>query len=345
MAQSKAHEVDRYLAKPDAAHRVILIYGPDTGLVSERAVLLAKSSGAALDDPFATIRIDADDAASDPARLADEAHTVSMFGGQRLVWVKGSTLKNLVKAVQPLLDQPPTDALVIIEAGDLKKSAPLRTRIEKSGTAMALPCYADQAAALDRIIDEECRIATLTIDSDARSTLKSLLGSDRIASRGEVQKLCLYAANNQAITVADIEAIVGDAGSLAVDSVVDAAATGDIATMEHMFKRLLASGTSPVMMVGAIQRHFQMLHGARAGMEVNRTQAQSAVSALRPPINFQRREKVTRALAIWSVDALTRTLGRLDQLAFDARANQTLAPALTATALLAIAIEARRSGR
>ena len=66
-----------------------------------------------------TIRIDANDAAGDPARLADEAHTISMFGGKRLVWVKGSTQKNLANAVQPLLDAPPEEALVVIEAGDL----------------------------------------------------------------------------------------------------------------------------------------------------------------------------------------------------------------------------------
>ena len=81
MAQVKAHEVDRYLSKPDQKHRIFLIYGPDTGLVSERATLLAKASGADLADPFATIKMDADDAAADPARIADEAHTVSMFGG------------------------------------------------------------------------------------------------------------------------------------------------------------------------------------------------------------------------------------------------------------------------
>ncbi len=345
MAQSKAHEVDRYLAKPNDAHRVILIYGPDTGLVSERAKHLATACGADLDDPFSTIRIDADDAAADPSRLADEAHTVSMFGGKRLVWVKGSTQKNLANAVRPLLDLPPEDTIVIIEAGDLKKSAPLRTRVEGSAAAMALPCYADQAKALDQIIDEELRAAHLSIDPDARSILKSLLGGDRMASRGEVQKLCLYAADKDAISLDDIEAIVGDASNLAVDTVVDAASTGDIAGMEHMFKRLLARGTSVVQILMAVQRHFQMLHQARCGMEANREQAQSAVNRMRPPLNFQRKPFVIRALTIWRQDALTRTLTRLDQVSFEARANAGLAPSLASTALLAIAIEARRNSR
>ena len=46
MAQVKAHEVERYLKKLSPAHRVFLVYGPDAGLVSERAAQLAKASGA-----------------------------------------------------------------------------------------------------------------------------------------------------------------------------------------------------------------------------------------------------------------------------------------------------------
>ena len=191
MAQIKANGVDAYVKRPDPRHKLVLIYGPDTGLVSERAAALAKASGADLNDPFSTIRMASDDVAADPSRLADEAHTVSMFGGTRLIWLSGHTARNLVNSVQPLLDLPPEDALVLIEAGDLKKSAPLRTRIEKSDHAVALPCFQDQEQAIDQIISEEMQQAGLNIPNDTRMLLKSHLGGDRMASRGEVKKLAL----------------------------------------------------------------------------------------------------------------------------------------------------------
>ncbi|MEO1398645.1 MAG: DNA polymerase III subunit delta, partial [Pseudomonadota bacterium] len=68
MAMKKAHEVDNYLKSPDPKHRTILIYGPDRGLVSERATTLAKALNVDLDDAFSTIRLDADEAASDKSR-------------------------------------------------------------------------------------------------------------------------------------------------------------------------------------------------------------------------------------------------------------------------------------
>jgi len=345
MAQVKAHEVERYLKKLSPAHRVFLVYGPDAGLVSERAAQLAKASGADLSDPFSNIKLDADDVAADPARLADEAHTPSMFGGDRLVWVRGSTQKNLIKAIEPILALPPQDAMVIIEAGNLTKSAALRTRIEKSPAAIALPCYADQAQALDQLIDEELQLASLSMSGQARSLLKSLLGGDRLASRSEVQKLCLYCACNDAISADDILAIVGDASALAVDTVIDAASTGDIATMEHTFKRLLAQGTSVVQLVGAAQRHFQNLHNAKSNMEANRESLDNALRRFKPPVNFQRKNLVSRALSIWRLPALTRALDRLEKTSLDSRANASLAPALVATAFLAITIEASRSAK
>jgi DNA polymerase-3 subunit delta len=344
LAHVKAHEVDHYLKQPNPAHRVCLIYGPDAGLVSERARMLATTSGADLNDPFSSVSLDADAAAADPQRIADEAHTVSMFGGNRLVWIKGQTQKNLANALQPVLDQPPLDCFIIIEAGDLKKSSPLRTRIEKAPSAIALPCYQDQVRALQTVIDQELEKSNLTIEPPARQMLVSLLGDNRMASRGEVQKLCLYVGDDGSVTVDHVARIVGDTSLLALDAVVDAASTGDIATMEHTYFRLIARGTAVFQVVGAAQRHFQMLHLARCQMDIKNIAAASLVKGLRPPINFQRKDIVAKALSIWRLPAIERALSRLETVSLETRKNSALAVSLTSTALLAIAIEARQSG-
>ena len=252
MVAKKAGEVDRFLANPEPQFSVILVYGPDKGLVSERAQIMAKSTGTDLSDPFSTFRIDADDAAADPTRIASEAHTVSMFGGKRLIWVRGQTQKNLANAIQLVLDLPPTDSIVLLEAGDLKKSAPLRSRIEKSSSGIALPCYQDQAAAIDRMITEELSLAGLKLDNDARLVLKQNLGADRLASRAEVRKLCLYALDQSEIGIDDVRAIVGDASSFAIDEVVDAVATGNVSVMEDVFQRLMARGIAVFQIIMAL---------------------------------------------------------------------------------------------
>ena len=345
MAQVKNHEVDSYLKQPNTSHRLYLLYGPDSGLVSERANFLAKASGADLNDPFSTIVLDADDAAADPQRVSDEAHTVSIFGGSRLVRIKGSTQKNLANAIQPVLDQPPVDALIIIEAGDLKKSSPLRLRIEKASSAIALPCYQDQIRTLQTVIDQELAASGLTMEPLARKALVDLLGDNRMASRGEVQKLCMYVGDRGQINLDDVNQIVSDASSLALDTVVDAASIGDIATMEHTYKRLIARGTVVFQVVNATQRHFQSLHLMRSQMESGNQPASALVNSMRPPVNFQRKDKVVQAVNLWNQASLERILSRLEILSLETRIQSSLAVALTSTALLAIAIEARQARR
>ncbi len=345
MADIKAHEVDRYLATQKLPHCIFLIYGPDRGLVRERAEKIIKISGVERDDPFSLISLDADDAAADPSRIADEAHTVSMFAGQRVVWIKGSTQKNLAKGIDPILATPPSDCVVIIEGGDLKKSAPLRQRIEKSSHAMALPCYQDQARALDVMIDEELAASGATISPGSRNLLKSLLGADRMASRSEVQKLCLYAGPGTEIDDIMISDVVGDASALVLDTVIDCALTGDIRTMEHMFKRLIAQGVATFQIVSALQRQVQMMHVMRLKMESLRQSANTVVQGARPPIMFKRKDVVISALSRWPSANLEKCLERVEKLTLESRSNAALSNALVATALLAIAVEARRNGR
>ncbi|EFL89694.1 DNA polymerase III subunit delta [Ahrensia sp. R2A130] len=348
MAQLKASEADRRIAameKSGPDHALYLIYGPDHGLAFERASRIAKSSGADMEDAFATVRLDADDAASDPSRLADEAHTVSMFGGKRLIWVRGTTRKNLLKAVEPLLALPPEDAVVIIETGDLKKTAALRSRIEKSPHALAVPCYADGGAAVSQLVADMVQQAGKTIDRETARALVDLLGGDRLASRGEIDKLLLYTGEDREITMDHVSTIVGDAASLAIDSVVDAAATGDMAKMEKTTKRLLAQGTAPFLIINACLRHFQMLHMARARMASSRQDAGSIIGGLRPPINFQRKDAVVRALRLWSGPDLEKTSRRLDAVLLECRSNAALEQPLLMTMLLAITRQAQRLSR
>src|SRR5690606_23771687 len=122
MAQKKAHEVDAWLRRPDRETRIVLIYGPDRGLVSERAKAFATGSGLDADDPFSSVRLDATEVEANPGRLVSAAHTVPMFSDRRLVWVKGAAAqKQLAEEIKELVSQPPRDSLVLIEAGDLKK--------------------------------------------------------------------------------------------------------------------------------------------------------------------------------------------------------------------------------
>jgi len=340
MASLKPREIEPFLNKPDFAKPVFLIYGPDSGLVSERADILADKSGVDLKDPFYLIRLNADDAAADTARIASEAHTIGMFGGKRLIRISGTTRRDLAKAVQPVLDTPPEDAIIIIEAGDLKKSAGLRKKLESSKQAVCIPCYEDNDQAIERLIEQEISSKGFSIDRETTQTLKSMLGSDRLVSRGELIKLALYCEGEKAITLDHVREIVGDSSKLVLDELVDSVATGQVAKLHMLLPKALEAGNSPDMIIQAVLRHFQLLQLARTKTEMKRQPIDSIMGSMRPPVHFSRKNFITRAIQLWPLARINRALQRLDKSMFECRKNADMGHSLAGTSLLALTLEA-----
>lgn len=143
--------------------------------------------------------------------------------------------KSLADDVKALLAEPPRDAIVLIEAGDLKKGAGLRGIVEAADGAMALPCYADEARDIDSVIDDELGKAGMSMTLEARQMLRRNLGGDRLASRGEVAKLTLYALGRNEITLDDVQALTGDVSGQSFDDAVDAVLAGQLDQFDTAF--------------------------------------------------------------------------------------------------------------
>ncbi len=342
MVAVKAGDVDNVLRKPDPRTVVFLVYGPDAGLVSERASLLAQRSVADKDDPFQLVRLDGDELAGDPLKLADEANTIGLFGGRRAIWIKPTT-RNLVPALTPVLATPPIDAVIVVEAGDLARSSPLRTLCERSGHAAALPCYADDSQHVGRLVETMLREAGLGITRQARETLVSLLGADRIATRNEIAKLALYAHGQTEVTVEDIEETVGDVSALAADGVIDAAFTGDLAGLDLAMARLSAEGLDSGTLVGFALRHALMLAGARAAIDAGKP-LPTIVNGLRG-LHFKRKTTVERQIRAWTAGMLDRAIRDCGEAVAGTRKQAAIAGPIAQKSLWSIALAARRAAR
>lgn len=343
MAQKKAYEVDAWLAKPDPRVSIVLLYGPDRGLVAERAKAFAAKTGLPLDDPFSVVRLDGSEVDRDEGRLLDEARTLPMFSERRLLWVRNAgAQKALADDVKALTSEPARDAIILIEAGDLKKGVGLRAVVEAADNAMALPCYADEARDIDTVIDDELRKAGMSMTLEARQALRRNLGGDRLASRGEIEKLVLYAHGQAEIGLHDVKATSGDVSGLSFDAAVDALLEGRIADFDTAFTRHCQSGGQPFLVLSSAMRQLQTIQAMRGQMDAGGRNAASVVAAARPPVFFSRRKLVEKALERWSSEALGRALNRLQTAVLQTRRRPDLSVALARQALLGIAVESAR---
>ena len=186
-----AARVERFLRRPDRAVVCTLVYGPDQGLVRERAETLVRHVAGDLDDPFRVVELTAAAVANDPACLADEAATLSFSGGLRVVRVRAAN-DGLTKVFEDFLAVARDDAQVVVEAGHLGNRSSLRRVFERAGNAAALACYQDDEHVLHGIIAESLAGHGLTASPDALAYLTENLGADRQVSRNELEKLALY---------------------------------------------------------------------------------------------------------------------------------------------------------
>jgi DNA polymerase-3 subunit delta len=343
MVAVKAADVDAFVARPDPVRRVVLVFGPDAGLIGERVRAVLAASVDDMSDPFALARLNGEELAAEPTRLVEEALTMPLFGGRRAVWVKAGS-RNIAPAVEALLDDPlfaaARECRVVIEAGDLRRNAPLRVLCERAKNAAALPCYADSERDRARLIDDEMRAAGLSLAPDARAVLIPLLGGDRAASRSEIQKLALYARGRDQVSVEDVTAVVSDASTLAIEDIVDAAFAGRPGELEIQLGKARVAGTTAGSILFNAQRQLAQLHKWRTAIEQGRP---FSLEAVQPPLPFRRRPLVEAALKTWSATRLATAMAELAEAVLQSRLNPALADTIAERALLAIAANGRRS--
>ena len=337
----KSHEADRYVASPPKGLTLALVYGPDAGLVQERAEKLLKSVVPDLTDAFNVSDLSESTLLADPARLSDEAAAISMMGGRRVVRVRGAG-NDLADLLESFADDPKGDALVVIEAGDLAKTSALRKIFDAHKTAAAVQCYPDSVRDLGDVVRDALRAEGLSIAPDALEDAVSRLGSDRGVTRREIEKLLLYMHGKKQVTLEDVRAVMGDEAEARSESACDAAAGGDLVKLDRELERLWVSDVAPAQVLRSAMGHFQRLVQARES--ANRGEAiDTVMKRLRPPVHFSRATAFKNQAQRWNTDKLGEALDML--LDAEALTRTTSVPAEAVTGRVLMNIAAMAKGR
>jgi len=337
-----AQRIGGFLKQPDATARAALIYGPDAGLVRERAEVLAASICPNLGDVFRVVELTADALVDDAARLNDEAASLSLVGGRRLIRVRDAD-----DSVGALFDRffkspPPGDAFIVVEADDLGPRSTLRRAFEGAKNAAAIACYLDGPREIGELAREVLGARRITVRPEAMQYLTAHLGGDRQVSRRELEKLALYAGDGGVVGEDEVLAAVGDSAELTIDDVVFAAADGDAAQLERALTRAFGEGAQPVAILRAELRHFQRLH--LAGARLAEGGSEEEALRLRPPLFFKLVDRFKRQLRLWPPQRAAAMLEALDAAEAQAKTTGVPAEAVCRAALLSIAREAVAAG-
>lgn len=332
--------VAAFLQRPDPDIRAVLFYGPDAGLVRERADNLVRTVCADLADPFRVADLNGAVLAADPARLADEAAQLSLVGGRRVVRVRASS-DVLARLFTGFFAEMPGEALVVAEAAELSSSSALRRAFEGSQRGAAIGCYPDAPRDRAAVIRESLSAHHVSASRDATQYLVDHLGEDRLVTRSELDKLALYVGDGGRVELEDAVLSVGDTAALDLDDAIMAAAEGDTARLERILDRVFLEGESPVTIVRAMLRHLHRLHAMAASISAG-AGVDEVMRAARPPIFFKLQDGFRRQLGVWREPRLRAALGHLSQAEIGMKTTGLPAETLCRKALSMVAQQARQ---
>lgn len=336
MTALKAHEVERFVGRPDLSEGVFLVYGPDAGLVREVGQRLVRElAGAA--DSMNLVTLDGGELDAEPGRLLVEAKTASLFGGKQVVRVRGAG-RSLVMGLAELLDDP-AGAVLVLEAGNLAPRDPLRALIEDARNGRALPCYPDSEETLLRLIGETFSKAAIRAAPDVATTLRDSLGNDREVTRRELEKLLLFAHESKTLTLRDVLTLCADNSALVLDEIADAAGTGHAARLDEALEKALAAAVGPQQLLTSALLHFSALRRWRGEVEAGRA-VRDVLESLRPKPHFSRRPALEQQLRLWSDAALGAACERLHVASADSRKRYAVQETIVQRALLAVCMMA-----
>ncbi len=338
-----ASKVDQFIRSPDPDVRAILIYGPDGGLIRERSDVLARQLVDDLDDPFRVAELDPASLKDDPARFADEAAAIAMTGGRRVVRLRPAGDQQ-ADVIATFLADPLGDALILVEAGELPPRSKLRKVFESSKIAAALPCFPDEGSALDKIITETASALGLDMEPAALRYLAAALGGDRLMTRSEIEKLALYMGDEKRVTLAHVEACIGDSSILTLDGIAIAATGGDMAAVERGLARAYLEGAAAIPVLRAAARHLQRLH-LLAGAKESGASIDRAIKSMRPPLHFKLEKALSAQSRIWPTTRVARAMEIVLEAERDCKTTALPAEAICSRALMRVAWAARAARR
>jgi DNA polymerase-3 subunit delta len=326
---------DSFLRRAHPEIRFYLVHGADEGLIHERVRSVVRSALAGDADPLSVCRFEGDAVAREPGGIFDEAYSISMFGGRRVIWVEAQS-RDLAPALEQIMSRPPEDCTIVVEAGNLKKGNLLRAMFEGSSNAASIECYPDERRSLVELIDAEASNAKLVMTPEARDYLVILLGSDRLATRGELAKLMLYSKGAQSIAVGDVEAIVTEAAPSELESIIDHSLSGNVFEVEVRSGRFFSDGGDAGLLLMRLIARLMLLQNVRIEMEQGRA-FDAALQVQFVRLSPNGRAALARQAERWTCAGIGRRLPVVHFTAARVRRDPRLAPFLVTRLLWSLA--------
>lgn len=307
--KAKSFQIKALSSQLKSNFDAVLIYGPDENerlsVLSQIKQILGISSRS-----MNVITLTKDDLKKTPFLATDEANTTSLISERRFLFIPEEASFS-VDALTHFMDNKKTDALLIIQGGNLTKTNALRLEAESHPRILAIICYQPSLTDMQRHITAYIQEHHKKIASQVLMELCKKISYNQDVIDKELDKLFLYLGDKQDIVLEDIRACLADNTEASLDEFCIYLADGQIEKTQELLTYYLAAEESETILLKVIRDYFELL--LKIVSDTSAPVAQIVKKNLRPA-QFRLELPLTRQARFWKKENILFVLDKLIQL-------------------------------
>ena len=316
-----------------------LMYGPNEGLIRDH---IRKIKNNYLDDvDFEEVSLTGKSLDLNPDILETSANSISMFNSYKLIILESLKDKN-ISELENVISLAPAQTMLVVKAGNLKKSSKLRKLFESNAGCYALACYEDDAKSMMRLIDSFIKENNISFDRDIKNYLMQTLSTDRMISFNELQKISLFYSNAETIPNLDeIKNLLNDTSSNNLQKMNESVMYGNTTKSSNIISKLLSEGNNPISILRSLINYLKRVQKVKVEMKKG-SNFDTAIKFLRPPLFWKDKDNFQQHCLRWPLNTIERNLSQLLDTEIDCKTNSKLSSILCERSILTICHEGKR---
>lgn len=292
-----------------------LIFGPETSVVNYRFDMIAKKIVPNLSDPFMVANLSKERLSEDKGILSDEFFSFSMLGGRKLIIVKDVDIA-AGAAIKILFEDrdfaKKSDNFILIQAGDLDKSSPLRKACEDNLNFAVIACYEDDERTIKKFIENQLATKQVKASSQTIELLMEKFGKNRQIILSELEKIIVYLGEEKNLTIELADTLTASEAEITANEFVMnfSAHKFDIALIQA--EKLFKDGFEAITLIRFLSNYLQKLYQSKVELELPNADFEEIVKSQR--LFFKTEIEFRKHLKVSSLKFLIRNLQILAEL-------------------------------
>ena len=302
----------------------VLLYGPESGLISMRRKKITTTIVDNPNDPFLVVNLCEKKLEEDKGLLADEFAAISMLGGRKLINVDGGN--KITDSIKIIFNHPKKqtdfkvigDNFILISAGNLDKKSSLRKFAESSPYIATIACYEDDATTISSIIRQKFKEHNFTFDNEVIELLLGKFGKNRQIILNEIDKLFLFMGEDRHIATQNLQNNIADIAEISAFQLVEEFSNRNAKKTILFLEKIFNEKIEPIVIIRFLTTYFNKLllvknniqNGSNLDLEMK---IQS--------IFFKQQSSFKKHLNIWSSNSISSLLIKLQELEIKCKNN------------------------